>query len=429
MRAHIKRFIQGRLERYAKMAIARYQPTIIGVAGSVGKTSTKEAIFCVLSKYLAVRKSAKSYNNEFGVPLTVLGIESGFRSIFKWMRMLRTAKQIATVGSPASYPKCLVLEMGSDHVGDVAKLMAIAPPTIGVLTAIAPVHLEFFGTIENVQVEESTIIRNLDGKAIAIINKEDAIIRQLEPETKATAVSYGLSDAADVWADNIRLFSSDAEGNVGAECTVHAKGESIDIFLPHALGNGHVLSAVAAVAVGLQLKITLKDIAVALKEFLPPPGRMRMLSGIKKTHLIDDTYNSSPNAVALALDALAKYPTKKVRYAVLGDMAELGAETVRLHTEVGKSVKQFADCLITVGEKARDIARGARESGMQETAVFSFPNAGEAGHFLQDRIHEGDVVLIKGSQIVRMEKIVKEIMANPERADTLLVRQETYWEK
>jgi len=153
MRQWIKRFVQRQLEGYARKTLKHYKPVVIGVAGSIGKTSTKEAIYAVLSKSMSVRKSAKSYNNEFGVPLTILGLESAFSSPTKWLLTLMQAQSVA-LGNAIDYPECIILEMGSDHLGDVHKLMSIAHPNIGVLTAIRPVHLEFFETFQNVKMEK-----------------------------------------------------------------------------------------------------------------------------------------------------------------------------------------------------------------------------------------------------------------------------------
>lgn len=425
MKQLIKRAVEVRLQALAKKAIQRYQPIIIGVAGSVGKTSTKEAIFSVLAKKMSVRKSTKSYNNEFGVPLAVLGLESGYNSPLKWMKLLFDARRVA-LGKDETYPKVLVLEMGSDHVGDVEKLMRIAPPSVGVLTAIAPVHLEFFGSFENVKKEESTIVRNLSKSSCGIINGDDEHAKSFASVTP-NPILYGLSEECDVFASDIKYFSEDASGNIGIRFLLHIKGEAHEAFLPLGLGKTHLYSALAAVAVGNHLNVPAKDIVLSLLDFAPPPGRMRCLEGIKHTKLIDDTYNSSPRAVEAALQVLKDCPAKGKRYAVLGDMAELGKETESLHREVGKLVLGNADVLITVGEKARDIAFGAREAGMSEDRVYIFSDPGEAGKFLQERLHQGDVALVKGSQAVRLEKIVKEVMAEPAKADEFLVRQEEFW--
>lgn len=428
MRQWIKRFVQRQLEGYARKTLKHYKPVVIGVAGSIGKTSTKEAIYAVLSKSMSVRKSAKSYNNEFGVPLTVLGLESAFSSPTKWLLTLMQAQAIAS-GNAIDYPECIVLEMGSDHVGDVHKLMSIAHPNIGVLTAIAPVHLEFFETFQNVKMEESTIVRELDEKDAAIVNADDTETNAYAHKTSAESITFGFSESANVRGSDLKLFTQKENGGFALSFKLHLGGESAEVLLPHALSTAHAYAALAAAAVGKRLQMSISEIVLGLAEFVPPPGRMRYIDGIKHTHIIDDTYNSSPKASEAALDVLKDFPTKERHFAIMGDMAELGKETKSLHMQVGTYVKGRADVLITVGEKARDIAHGARASGMKEENVFSFAHAEEAGKFLQDRIKEDDVMLIKGSQIARLEKVVKEVMAEPERASELLVRQESYWQE
>lgn len=425
MKELIKRKVMRRLENLAKKTIATYKPIVIGVAGSVGKTSTKEAIFAVVSVRKNVRKSLKSYNNEFGVPLTVLGIESGFSSPVRWLLNLLQANSIAA-GNDEDYPEVLVLEMGSDHVGDVQKLMRIAPPTVGVLTAISPVHLEFFENFENIKREESTIVRDLSESSFAVINGENKESFAATSSTPAHTLTYGFSDEFDVWAEECTIVS---DPEIGMSFRLHTSGEAHEVLLPDIISKTHVLSALAAVAVGLHLQMSVTDIIQGLQGFEPPAGRMRFIPGIKRTHIIDDTYNSSPDAARAALDVLRDFPNVKKRFAVLGDMAELGSETESLHKEVGSYIPKRADVLITVGSKSKDIAHGAKKARMKESHVFSFDTAEEAGKFLQDRMHEGDIVLVKGSQVARLENVVREVMEEPQHAETLLVRQEGYWKK
>ncbi|MFA5030041.1 MAG: UDP-N-acetylmuramoyl-tripeptide--D-alanyl-D-alanine ligase [Patescibacteria group bacterium] len=428
MRQWIKRFVQRQLEGYARKTLKHYKPVVIGVAGSIGKTSTKEAIYAVLSKSMSVRKSAKSYNNEFGVPLTVLGLESAFSSPTKWLLTLMQAQSVA-LGNAIDYPECIILEMGSDHLGDVHKLMSIAHPNIGVLTAIAPVHLEFFETFQNVKMEESTIVRELDETDAAIVNGDDLETNAYAKKTSAESITFGFSESSQVRGTDLKLFTQKENGGFALSFKLHLGGETADVLLPHALSTSHAYAALAAATVGKRLQMSISEIVLGLAEFVPPPGRMRYIEGIKRTHIIDDTYNSSPMAAEAALDVLKDFPTKEKRYAVLGDMAELGQETKPLHLRVGSYMKGRTDILIAVGEKARDIAHGAREAGMKEEDVFSFALAEDAGKFLQDRIKENDAILIKGSQVARLEKVVKEVMAEPNRAAELLVRQEEYWQK
>ena len=185
----------------------------------------------------------------------------------------------------------------------------------------------------------------------------------------------------------------------------------------------------AAAAVGAALHKPLGDIAGALESYDPPPGRMRLVRGIKNTLIIDDTYNASPAATAAALTTLGMITTKGRKIAVLADMMELGRHSTEEHRKIGEQVAKHADMLVTVGFRARDIAAAALDNGMPDNAILQFEDSGKAGAELQNLIKEGDCVLVKGSQSMRMERVVEEIMAEPDRAEELLVRQDAEWKK
>ncbi len=202
------------------------------------------------------------------------------------------------------------------------------------------------------------------------------------------------------------------------------------IFLPNIFGKAAIYAVLAGACVGIIYKMNLVEISQALKYYQAAKGRMNLISGIKDTLILDDSYNASPQSTIVALEALNDVPLveKSVKYAVLGDMLELGSYSEEGHREVGRKVVALAiNKLIVVGERSRDIARGALAAGMAKDDIFHFNTAEEAGKFIQDRINQNDIILVKGSQGIRMEKIVKEIMAEPMRAEELLVRQDELW--
>ena len=204
------------------------------------------------------------------------------------------------------------------------------------------------------------------------------------------------------------------------------------ILLPRVIGYHAVYAALAGAAIGIAYGMNLVAIAEALRNFDSPKGRMNLIAGNKDTQIIDDTYNSSPQSAIAALNIMKMIPPPPAgrRLAVLGDMLELGSYSEKGHRQVGQHVfKTKIDKLIIVGERSRDIARGAEDAGMSTDNIFYFPDAVAAGRFLEDRLREHDLVLIKGSQALRLEKIVKEIMAEPLRARELLVRQDEQWLK
>lgn len=415
----------------SKLILKKYQPLVVGITGSVGKTSAKEAIYSVLSSRNQVRRNTKNYNNEFGVPLTIIGIDSPGRNIFGWLAVFFQSFYLLSRKSK-KYPEVLVLEMGADHPGDIKYLTELVKLNVGVLTAIAPVHLEYFKNIANVIKEKQIIIEILPSGGFAVINGDDLLLKQTFSRTRAKIISFGLNPDNTVWASEFRLSTGrEGEGKIeGISFKLFHTGHSVPVFLPGVLGKHQVYSALAAAAVGVAFDINLLEIAEALKTFSSPKGRMNLIHGIKKSLIIDDSYNSSPAASQAALEVLQEMPvsSKARRIAVFGEMLELGSYTEQGHREVGHSASELnIDFIVNVGEKTRDVGRGAKEAGMGEERIYYFDDNKKASEFLKQLIKQGDIILVKGSQSSRMEQIVKALMAHPNLARQLLVRQESPW--
>ncbi len=433
----MRKIIQLKLKILAKIILAKYKPDIVGITGSVGKTSTKEAIYTVLASKFKVRRNIKNYNNEIGLPLTIIGADSPGRSIIGWYIVFSKALKLILF-KDKGYPKILVLEMGVDRPGDMKYLNSIVKCKVGVITSIGPVHLEFFGSINNIQKEKGGLIKNLTKSSWAVLNYDDEKVRQIGNNTEAQILIYGFDEKADVRAlsyaeasaSKHQVDSENANNLVGVSFKLSYNGSTVPVLLPKVIGYAAVYAALAGSAVGVAYGLNLVEIVQSLREFKSPRGRMNLVKGIKNTLIIDDTYNSSPQSSISALDVVKKIPLAKSarRFAVLGDMLELGSMSEQGHRQVGKkALKTGINKLIVVGERARDIARGAKDAGMTKDNIFHFSQAEKAGKFIQERISEGDLILVKGSQGARMEKIVKEIMAEPLRAKELLVRQDEQW--
>lgn len=419
----MKKILEKILKFFTQAIINKYNPEIIGITGSVGKTTTKLAISEVLSTTYNVGTNLKNYNNEIGIPLAVIGADTGGRSIFKWLAVFLKAFKLL-IFKDKNYPNFLVLEFGADKPGDIKYLCGILPVKVAVVTAVAPVHIEFFENIDHIAEEKCDIVRALPDSGHVILNADDTRVLKMGAHTKADVVTTGLAKNLDYSVSNFKLNQSDKVE--GLSFKVHDQ----DFEMPNVVGKHFVYSALAAIAVGQIYNVDLITIAKTLKNFKTPSGRMRIMPGIKKTTLIDDTYNSSSLAAIEAIKLLAEINFGNKKYAVLGDMLELGNDAEELHQQVGGEVaKNKIDYLITSGELARDFARGAKAAGMDPDHIFSFKDSHEAGRFLQKRMKQGDVILIKGSQGARMEHVVKEVMARPERAADLLVRQDKSWIK
>ncbi|MBU1033107.1 MAG: UDP-N-acetylmuramoyl-tripeptide--D-alanyl-D-alanine ligase [Patescibacteria group bacterium] len=430
----MKKFLQKYLGACARRAILREKTRVIAVAGSVGKTSTKHAIGIALGAYETgsrVRVSSKNYNNEWGVPLTVFNRDAPGRNIFSWIGLLLRAT-LTGLGLGNIGARTLVLEYATDHPGDLAYLISIAQPEIAVMTAIGPEHTEFFETVRAVAEEELTIIKSLDKDGVAILNGDDSEVMEGREMTEATVVAFGECDSCDIRLESCDLVYNEQDpGASGLDVKIAAVEKPVHAHLRGVFGTPHALAVTAALAVVYALDEDFYEAADRLeKEYHGMPGRTRILSGIKHTVLLDDSYNSSPLAAHSAIRDLISFPITegRKRIAAMGDMLELGNLAEQAHEDLGRKIAEAGiDILVVCGTLAHIVADAAKEAGMSEENIFVFDKSTEAGLFIQDRMKSGDVILIKGSQGSRMEKITKELMAEPLRATELLVRQEAKW--
>jgi len=414
----------------ARLVIARYRPYIIAVTGNIGKTSAKDAIYSALSASLFIRKSEKSLNSDVGVPLTILGCESGWDNPFKWLSNI--AEGLALIFLRNHYPRTLVLEVGADRPGDIKKIAKWIHPDIAVITGVpnVPVHVEYFASAEEVVAEKRELAEAVRIGGALVLNGDEERTYAIRSEFRGIAVTYGLKDHNDVVASRVEVLYEE-EKPAGMRFRVDVSGASVPVVIRGSVGKTHVYPALAALTVGLQLKKDLVSMAGALSKHDPPPGRMRVLPGVHGSTIIDDTYNASPAALTAALETLESVQVRGRKIAVIADMLELGKFSVEAHREAGKKVAQLADMLVTVGLRSRTIAESAAEAGMPKDCIVQYDDgtSSQAGKDLREMVKEGDIVLVKGSQSMRMERAVKELLADPSRAPELLVRQDRAWSK
>lgn len=436
----IKRLMIRVLAAAARRAIRREKPTIVAITGSLGKSSAKEAIAVAMGAHepgSAVRASRKNYNNEFGVPFTILNSPAPGKDPLKWLVACWNALWVGW-GFGRIGAQTLVLEMGADHPGDLAWLISIAPPTISVVTSVAEAHSEFFGSIDDVAKEKATLVRALSEKGLAILNNDDPRVTAMRKEMHCPAVYFGASEGSDVRILSTSIVTEPNESGhiqpVGIAMTVEVNGRQHELALRGTIGRPQALSVAAALAVAQAFKIPATQAIERLtSDYHGIAGRTRVIPGIKGTTVIDDSYNAaSPLGVISALRDLASIPMTagQRRIAALGDMRELGLYSDKAHQDVGHVVADIdIDFLVTCGTLGRAIAHAAIGQGFPESHTRSFETSEEAGVFLQELILPGDLILIKGSQGSRMEKAVKEIMAEPLEAPFLLVRMSDEWQK
>ncbi|MFP4514489.1 MAG: UDP-N-acetylmuramoyl-tripeptide--D-alanyl-D-alanine ligase [Parcubacteria group bacterium] len=432
----MKKILFLKLKYLARLVLKKYKPQIISITGSVGKTTTKEACEAVLRPHFKVRATYKNFNNEIGVPLTIIGIrEAPGKSMFNWLFIFLKALKLLVINNK-KYPQVLILEMGIDRPGDMDYLISIAPPDIAIVTGVSSSHLEFFKRLENIKDEKAKLIKALKKEKVAIINYDNEHSRGMRELSKAMAISYGLDKNADLHAfDLIYNFERHKDENIslekikGINFKLNWQGSTVPVKIPEATSISAVYAVLAAISCAISLKLNLVKALEGLNNFRMPKARMNVILGIKNTYLIDDTYNSSPNSSLSALNLMQSMNFKDSRYiVVMGEMLELGPYTQEGHREVGRKVAELNPALlIVVGEKSRDIIRGAIELGFDKKKCFYFNSNLEAGKFLQEKIKENDLILVKGSQSARMEKVVKEVMAKPLQAKDILIRQEKNW--
>jgi len=367
------------LANMARYALAR-QPSldVVGITGSLGKTTTKEVTASVLGSKNRVLKSEGNLNSEIGLPMTVLN-------------SLEASHQIA------------VLEMAMYQVGDVRFLARLAHPRIGVVTAVQPVHLERLGTIERIHQAKQELVEELPPNGVAVLNIDDPRVASMATATPARVVGYGVAAEADVRAEHIN-----SQGLSGVEFDLLHGGERKHVHLP-LLGAQSVHAALAAAAVASAEGMTLSETADAL-ERLSPALRLLVVNGINGTRIIDDSYNASPQSVLAALNLLRELPGRR-KIAVLGDMRELGSETEPGHRRVGQHAAGIVDLFITLGEAAKVAAEEARASGLKSDRIHEARSHDEIVELLKRELRPGDDVLVKGSLAVGMSAVVRGIRA------------------
>lgn len=370
------------LQRMAAYWRRQHDVRVIGITGSVGKTTSKEVIAMVLGQRYPTLKTEGNYNNEIGLPLTLLHLNARHQRV--------------------------VLEMGMYDLGEIARLAEISLPQVGVLTNVGPTHLERLGTIERIAQAKAELPQALPAAntgGVAILNADDEWIMAMADQTQARIFSYGLTPEADLWADDI-----ESQGLEGIRFRLHHRGESIHARVP-LLGRHSVHTALCGAAVGLVEGLGWQEIIDGLHDRL---SQLRLVAvpGPEGSIILDDTYNASPASTIAALNLLEELRLGNNggrTIAVLGDMYELGGYEEEGHKLVGRRARDVADILITVGSLGRIIGWEALAAGMPAAAVHMAENNAEAIDLIRSLIRRsaaGDKILVKGSRGLAMEEIV-----------------------
>lgn len=423
MKDLIKPIIVRILTWEAKAALLRHKPFIIGVTGNLGKTSTKDAIYTVMKDHFHVRRSEKSMNSEFGVPLTILGEKSGWDNPLKWVVIIVRGFFVAF---SKEYPTHLVLEIGADRPGDIKNIASWVKPDITVVTQFGevPVHIEFFSNRDAIIEEKGYLVSALKEDGLFIYNTDSHDSKKLLEKTKAQKMSFGIHEHADVQANNVRFYGTPI---LGTETDVMLRGETHHLVLPEVAGKSPVYCSLPALAVAQFLAIPLPIACASLRDGAKPRGRMRLLQGMNSSVIIDDSYNASPKAAEHGLKTLSEMDISGRKIAVLGDMLELGTYTRDEHYKIGKTAAKSCHKLFTVGIRSRVMAEGALDEKMSDDNIMMCDTAIDAGKELVAILAPGDVIYVKGSQSIRMERTIRMILASTHNPEHVLVRQEKEW--
>ncbi len=426
MKNTFKKIVSKILIFESRLVLRKYKPKIIAITGSVGKTSTKDTVYAVLSAFAKVRKSDKSYNSEIGLPLTILGVPNGWNDPVRWI--LNIFKGAWLIIWKHKYPEWLVLEVGVGKPGDMKKTASWLRTDAVIITTMGttPVHIEFFNSFKHLVEEKSGLIKTLRPDGLLVLNKDDEAVMSMKSKSKARTITYGFTEGADILGSGESIFYNADGMPEGINFRIDEGGVSIPVFIEGVFGRNHVYAALASLALASGLKWNMLDSANAVKNYDVPPGRMRLLLGINGSFIIDDTYNSSPFAAEAALKTLGEIKSTR-KIAVLGDMLELGKHTEEAHKSIGGIVREQADILVVVGPRAQDIKEGALLAGMIKKSIFEFSNSFLAGEFLKTFVEKNDLILVKGSQGMRMERAVEAILDPRLDKTKFLVRQDKEW--
>jgi UDP-N-acetylmuramoyl-tripeptide--D-alanyl-D-alanine ligase len=357
---------------------ARFRGPVVAITGSNGKTTTKEMCAAILARALPTLKTEGNLNNEFGLPLTLLRRRGEHRA--------------------------LVVELGMNHRGEIAKLARIARPTIAVLTNIGTAHIEHLGSREEIGREKGDLVAGLAPDGVAVLNLDDPRVMAQAPRAPGRVVRYGHDPAADVRAERVR-FS--AEGRWVFEIATPVG--NVEARVP-GLAETLVIDALAATAAALEAGAKLEHVAPALADFRNVGGRMarhRLRGGVE---LIDDTYNANPQSMRAALETLSQLKGSGRGFAVLGDMGELGSEAEEAHRALGRWASELGvDFLCAMGDRAERVAEGAAQAGMPRDRMLVDPtkDAEKTGRAVAEKLQPRDWVIVKGSRSMRMEKVVE----------------------
>lgn len=447
MKSFIRKRVVAILSFLSRRVLTMKDPIVIAVTGNIGKTTTKDYIFSFLkykfvkNKQLTVRASQKSENSEFGVNLTILGEKNAWNNGLKWAKII--LKHLFKF-SYKNYPEVLVLEVGADKPGDIKYITSIIKPDLVVLTAFqkSPTHGEFFQSIEQHINEKKYLVEKMKKDGVIVYNSDDEVMSKMAEEKvnrnpRIKIFSFGYKEDSNVQiVENTNLYNDDAE-IVGVKMRFYLKlenySEELELRLLGVVGEAHAYSVAAAVCVSMLNGYGKEDLQNAMRNLesgdLLSKSRMRLLTGVNNSIIIDDSYNSSPKASVNAIETVSKILNKGKKIAILGHMAELGEKTKVEHFKIGMLAAKYFDVIIFSGRCNDYYLEGVRETKMDLSKIFLAKDAQDVMQIINENnlVKENDLILVKGSQSARLEKVVVSLLVNPRDRD-MVCRQDAEWQ-
>lgn len=392
----------------SRLVLKKYKPLIIGVTGSLGKTTTTQFSAALLEKSLEVIQTEYDFATTLTTPLTLLRLKKPkkTKNIF-WFLPIYIARTLPRLLFKKKYPQCFVLELRSDvRAGQsMTELIRIIRPQAGVITAIQPVHLTYFKTVKQIVRAKRALIESLSKQGLALLNYDDHLVRKMASHSQAEVLFYGLAKQADIRASQVKL------GPDGLSFNTNYRGKVIPIKAPWLINRIYLYPLLAAIVLAITYgHLSSKEISQAVKQLKPIIGRGNPVRGVKRTTLINDAFNATPQSVIAALDSLvAVFPAEK-KIVVLGDMLQMEKLTAKGHRQVGQKVAQIKpDFLITVGPNSRLIAQEAIRLGFPKKQVSRTSDFKEATTLLKKIIQGGEVILFKASHGIKLYKIIEKL--------------------
>jgi len=393
--------------KLTKKILLKYKPVVIAITGNVGKTSTKEAIYTMLKSKYRCRRNEANYNTPVGVAVTIIGTKPGGSSAVAWIKNIILGYGLL-INKKKDYPEILIIEIGADYPNDISFICNVLKPKVGVITNIGdiPVHVSNFKNIAEVYQEKLELIKCLPVDGAAILNFDNKRILDFKNLSNAKVISYGFEEGADIYASDFKIIPNESDlRNSEMYYRIEYMGTSIPFQLKNIVGKSYAYAILCAVCVGIFFDMNMVEISESLKLYKGVKSRINILKGINNSWIIDDTYNASPLATLSSIDFLASLPAKRHILAI-GDMKELGKYSEAAHCQVGDAIiRDNINLVFSIGEETKFVDKQLISNGFESKNIHHFDKSVDAIKSIYSLVQPGDLILVKGSHSMKMEKI------------------------